>query len=86
MNESTPIFTDDQHKAVITDIELMQYSAKTNQLAIKCCSDLAKVRHSLLYSSLMNCIHSIVNVDGCPTLERRQTGHSKLGKKSATVQ
>ncbi|KAG1086196.1 hypothetical protein G6F42_021088 [Rhizopus arrhizus] len=43
MNESTPIFTDDQHKAVITDIELMQYSAKTNQLAIKCCSDLAKM-------------------------------------------
>jgi hypothetical protein len=77
VNESTPVFTDDQHKAVIRDIELMQYSATTNDFAVKWCSDLAKVRDSLLYNSLMNCsIHSIVNIDGHPKLERRQTGYS----------
>ncbi|KAI9007885.1 hypothetical protein CLU79DRAFT_536084 [Phycomyces nitens] len=43
VNESTPIFTGAQHKAVITDIEVMQDSGKTNQFAIKWCSDLAKM-------------------------------------------
>ena len=59
MNESAHVFTYEQHKAVIADIELMQYSVKTNQFSTKWCSDLAKVRHSLLYSLLMNCAHSI---------------------------
>lgn len=60
MNDSIPVFTSNQHKAIIADIELMQYAPTINKFAIKWCTKLSEVKPLFSYSLFVYCIKMIV--------------------------